>query len=103
MSFEYTERTKQLMAQLTAFMARHIWPNVKTYDEQCANLAEWPVPPIVEELKVKARAEGLWNLFMPPWHGAEHVDETFKFESPGLAEPGIRAPRGSDGPGRLGS
>ncbi len=84
MSFEYTERTKQLMAQLTAFMARHIWPNVKTYDEQCANLAEWPVPPIVEELKVKARAEGLWNLFMPPWHGAEHVDETFKFESPGL-------------------
>ena len=84
MNFEYTERTKQLMAQLTSFMDRHIWPNVKTYDEQCSNLAEWPVPPIVEELKVKARAEGLWNLFMPPWHGAEHVDETFKFESPGL-------------------
>ena len=79
MSFEYTERTKQLMAQLTAFMARHIWPNVKTYDEQCANLAEWPVPPIMEELKVKARAAGLWNLFMPPWHsGARRRDVPFR-------------------------
>jgi acyl-CoA dehydrogenase len=82
--FAYSDRTKDLAARLKTFMDRHVWPNVRTYDEQCAESAEWPVPQIVEELKVKARAEGLWNLFMPPWHGAEHVDETFKFECPGL-------------------
>jgi len=82
MNFDYTERTKQLMAQLQAFMDRYVYPNVRNYDEQTAE--GWPVPAIVEELKVKARAEGLWNLFMPPWHGAEHVDETFAFDSPGL-------------------
>jgi acyl-CoA dehydrogenase len=83
MNFEYSQRTQELMRQLLAFMDRHIYPNVARYEEETAH--GWSSPPFVDELKVKAREEGLWNLFMPPWHGAEHVDETFHFEGPGLS------------------
>jgi acyl-CoA dehydrogenase len=82
MNFDYSERTKELMGRLSAFMDSYVHPNLKLYEEQTAD--GWPVPQLMEDLKVKARAQGLWNLFMPPWHGAEHVDETFKFESPRL-------------------
>src|SRR5215468_2938629 len=84
MNFEHSERTQQLMKQVQGFMDAHVLPHLHTYEEQVA-AAQWPVPQIIEELKVKARAAGLWNLFMPPWHGAEHVDETFVFEGPGLS------------------
>jgi acyl-CoA dehydrogenase len=83
MNFEHSGRTRELMSKVQAFMDENVWPNLRTYEEQAA-ATQWPVPQILEELKGKARAEGLWNLFMPPWHGAEHVDETFKFEGPGL-------------------
>ncbi|HEX5648473.1 MAG TPA: acyl-CoA dehydrogenase family protein [Steroidobacteraceae bacterium] len=82
MNFDYSERTQQLMRHVQDFMDRHVYPNLGTYEEQTSE--GWPLPRIVEDLKVRARTEGLWNLFMPPWHGAEHVDETFKFECPGL-------------------
>jgi acyl-CoA dehydrogenase len=85
MNFEYSERTKQLMARVQSFMDRHVWPNLRTYEEQCAASVDWPLPAIVEELKIAARSEGLWNLFMPPWHGADHVDHSFEFESPKLS------------------
>lgn len=85
MDFDYSPRTKDLLARVRAFMQRHISPNLRTYEEQSATFPEWPRPAIIEELKSKARAEGLWNLFMPPWHGAEHVDATFVFDGPGLS------------------
>jgi acyl-CoA dehydrogenase len=82
-NFEYSERTKQLLVRLQAFMDKYVHPNARVYEEQTA--AGWSVPEIVEQLKVQAREDGLWNLFMPPWHGAEHVDDTFVFECPGLS------------------
>jgi alkylation response protein AidB-like acyl-CoA dehydrogenase len=44
----------------------------------------WKVLPVIKDLKAKARSEGLWNLFMPPSHGAAPVDDSFAFEGPGL-------------------
>ena len=84
MDFEYSTRTKELMARLQSFMDRNVYPNLALFEQQAEHAEGWPVPPLMEELKARARAEGLWNLFMPPWHGAEHVDETFHFEAPGL-------------------
>src|SRR6202040_1767007 len=82
MNFEYSERTRELMSRVQSFMDRHVWQNLRTYEEQCAATADWPLPAIIEELKVVARSEGLWNLFMPPWHGADHVDHSFAFDGP---------------------
>ena len=61
---EPTARSKELRERLLAFFDRHVLPNEALYHEQIAR-QRWQVPAIVEELKVKARAEGLWNLFLP--------------------------------------
>jgi acyl-CoA dehydrogenase len=56
----------QLHARLAAFMDEHVYPNEKTYHEQHAAFADrWTIPPIIEQLKAKARAAGLWNLWLP--------------------------------------
>jgi len=86
LNFDFSPRTLELLSRVRAFMQRHVWPNVRTYEEQERDTGKgWPVPAIIEELKVQARGAGLWNLFMPPWHGAEHVDESFVFDTPGLS------------------
>ncbi|MEO3388809.1 acyl-CoA dehydrogenase family protein [Mesorhizobium sp. CAU 1741] len=70
MDFEYDEKTTGLVARLAAFMDRYVYPNEKHYYEQVAG-DRWGNPPILDELKEKARAEGLWNLFLPDSeHGA---------------------------------
>jgi len=67
MNFEYTEKVEGLRARLMAFMDEHIYPNERVYEDQMAALpdrwAGWPK--ILDELKDKARAAGLWNLFLP--------------------------------------
>jgi alkylation response protein AidB-like acyl-CoA dehydrogenase len=69
MDFEYSDKTKELMARLQRFMDQYIYPNEKTCSEQMAKFrAEgnpWQVPQIIEDLKQKAKEEGLWNLFLP--------------------------------------
>ena len=63
-------RVAELRENLLAFMDTHIYPNEATFEEQVAELGFAQIP-IVEELKAKARAEGLWNLFLPDnEHGA---------------------------------
>ena len=61
---EPSDRSRELRDRLIAFFDRHIYPNELRYHEQ-AEQARWQVPAILEELKSKARAEGLWNLFLP--------------------------------------
>jgi acyl-CoA dehydrogenase len=64
MNFDYSEKVKGLMQRLTAFMDEHIYPNEKRfYDEVEKN--RWVPGRVIEELKPKARAAGLWNLFLP--------------------------------------
>lgn len=65
MDFEGSARTQALRERLTAFMEEHIYPNEATFHRQRAEGDRWQPTPIVEELKVKARAIGLWNLFLP--------------------------------------
>ena len=70
MDFEHSARTRDLLERLGAFMDAHVYPNERLYHEQGA-AARWGHPPILEELKAKARAAGLWNLFLPDSeHGA---------------------------------
>jgi acyl-CoA dehydrogenase len=69
MDFDYNQRTKDYLARLTAFMDEHVYPNEHLYHQQIDEAASrWLVPPIMEQLKEKARAAGLWNLFMPNTH-----------------------------------
>jgi acyl-CoA dehydrogenase len=66
LEFEYDDKTKRMLAKLNAFMDEHIYPNEAAYYRQHGELADrWHIPPMMEELKAKARAAGLWNLFLP--------------------------------------
>jgi acyl-CoA dehydrogenase len=64
MNFEPSEKTKELRRRLQKFMDTHVYPNEPRFDEEVAR-NHWQPTRIVEELKPKARAEGLWNLFLP--------------------------------------
>lgn len=64
MDFEHSQRVQDLQQRLTAFMEEHVYPNEHVFNEQ-VQAERWKSPPVLEELKEKARAEGLWNLFMP--------------------------------------
>jgi acyl-CoA dehydrogenase len=64
MNFEVSEKTKELQNRLQAFMDSHVYPNEEKFQAEIA-LARWKPTRIVEELKAKARHEGLWNLFLP--------------------------------------
>jgi acyl-CoA dehydrogenase len=64
MNFEFSEKTKELQRRLLAFMDEHIYPNEQRFcDELERN--RWQPTRTIEELKPKARAAGLWNLFLP--------------------------------------
>ncbi|MEO0963386.1 MAG: acyl-CoA dehydrogenase family protein, partial [Pseudomonadota bacterium] len=69
MNFEHTDKVKELIARLEAFMDEHIYPNEDTYNAQMQAFRDegnpWQVPQILEDLKPKAREAGLWNLFLP--------------------------------------
>jgi acyl-CoA dehydrogenase len=69
MNFDYSDKVKGLQARLLAFMDAHIYPNEQRFFEEiAANRSKgnaWVPTELVEELKPKARAAGLWNLFIP--------------------------------------
>ena len=67
MDFEYSDKVKHFQRELEAFMDAHIYPNERRYEEQLGEgEARWTtIPPIMDELKVKAKEAGLWNLFLP--------------------------------------
>lgn len=67
MNFSYSEKTIELQQKLTVFMEEFVYPNEKIFDEQLNSQENrWAQnPPIMEELKAKAREKGLWNLFLP--------------------------------------
>ena len=71
MIFEFSQKVQDLQKRLTAFMDEHIYPNEEKHNEQCRGPNKWQPVPVIEELKPKARADRLWNLFLPSSeHGA---------------------------------
>ena len=64
MNFEPSAKTMELQQRLQSFMDAHVYPNEKRFEEEVAR-ERWKPARIVEELKAKARGEGLWNLFLP--------------------------------------
>ena len=85
MRFEHSDTAQHWISRVQRFMDEHIVPAIPIYEAQDAEGDRWKVIPIVEELKAKAKAEGLWNLFMPPAGGHAQMDEEFQFEAPGLS------------------
>lgn len=66
MNFDFSDKVKKLQQEVTEFMEEYVYPNEKTYYEQVDTAEDrWTIPPIIEELKEKAKARGLWNLFLP--------------------------------------
>ena len=63
--FEYSAKTQGLQARLSAFMTAHVYPNEQRFGEEVDHGDRWQPIPLIEELKARARAEGLWNLFLP--------------------------------------
>jgi alkylation response protein AidB-like acyl-CoA dehydrogenase len=72
MDFEHSPRTQEFLARLSAFQEHEIDPREENHlRELQARANPWVVSPLIEELKAKAKAEGLWNLFLPDeQHGA---------------------------------
>jgi acyl-CoA dehydrogenase len=69
MDFAFDQTTIELQDRLTAFMEEFVYPAEETFFRQRAEMPDrWGTPPVVEELKAAARAQGLWNLFLPRKH-----------------------------------
>jgi acyl-CoA dehydrogenase len=64
MTFEFSEKTKELQKRLQRFMDDHVYPNEQRFHEEVER-DRWKPTKIIEEVKPKARAAGLWNLFLP--------------------------------------
>ncbi len=65
MDFEYTDKVKALQERVSAFMDEHIYPNEEEITRQNNEGDRWQHAPLIDELKAKARAADLWNLFLP--------------------------------------
>jgi acyl-CoA dehydrogenase len=83
MNFDYSPKTKALIARVAAFMDEHIYPNEPRYFRELDAGGTQDTPALIEELKPKARAAGLWNLFLPE---SEHGPGLTNLEYAPLAE-----------------
>ena len=71
MDFEFSQKSKDYLRRLGAFMDEQVYPNEQRYREERDEGDRWEEPPLIGELQQKARSVGLWNLFLPDsTHGA---------------------------------
>ena len=80
MDFTLSDRETYFRDRVKDFIDREIRPRNHIYHEQESTGERWKVIPVIEEMKVKTKAAGLWNFFMPPHSGQTHVDDSFEFE-----------------------
>ena len=69
MEFNYSQKVKNLQARLKGFMEEHIYPSEAQIQQDIDQGGPFSYSMKIEDLKQKARAEGLWNLFLPKSHG----------------------------------
>ncbi|MFN8752605.1 MAG: acyl-CoA dehydrogenase family protein, partial [Betaproteobacteria bacterium] len=92
MDFDYTPKVKELQKRVRDFLEEHIVPAEQQMLAQIAEGDRWSPPPLMDELKQKARAAGLWNLWQPRTHGGTLTN----LEYAPLAEIMGRSPFGSE-------
>ena len=80
MDFTLSDRETYFRDRVRDFIDTQIRPRQAEFDAQQREGDRWKVIPVLEEMKAKAKAAGLWNFFMPPHSGQTHVDDTFEFE-----------------------
>jgi len=93
MHFDYSDKVKVLQKRVGDFMAEHVYPNEATFLRQIGEGERWQPTRIVEELKEKAKAAKLWNLFLPE---SELGAGLTNLEYAPLAEIMGRSPMGSE-------
>ena len=74
MDFDYSAKSLELQNRLSAFMDEHIYPNEQRFQDEVADGDRWKPPHIIDELKSKAKAAELWNLFLPAESGLSNVE-----------------------------
>jgi acyl-CoA dehydrogenase len=65
MDFDHSTKVQALQKKLAQFMEEHVYPNQKRYKDEVNAGNRWEAPAVIDELKKKARAQELWNLFLP--------------------------------------
>ncbi len=85
LDFRFSARETEYRDRVAAFIAEHVAPADHAYHREVASGDRWAPVAMLEPLKEKARAAGLWNLFMPPHSGAPVVDESFAFDGTQLS------------------
>jgi alkylation response protein AidB-like acyl-CoA dehydrogenase len=85
MDFDPTERQVYWRDRVRDFIENRVRPRQDDYKAEQLSGERWKVLQVIEEEKARAKAAGIWNLFMPPRNsGHHHVDDSFEFEGPGL-------------------
>ncbi|MEJ7861365.1 MAG: acyl-CoA dehydrogenase family protein [Pyrinomonadaceae bacterium] len=74
MNFNYSTKSLELQNKLQAFMDAHIYPNEKRFEDEINVGDRWKPSELIEELKLKAREEDLWNLFLPEISGLTNLE-----------------------------
>ncbi len=74
MNFDYSAKTFELQKQLAAFMDEHIYPNERAFTDEINSGDRWQPLELIEDLKQKAKAAGLWNLFLPDVSGLTNLE-----------------------------
>jgi acyl-CoA dehydrogenase len=74
MNFDYSTKTRELQKRIRAFMEKEVYPNEKAYTEEINSGDRWQPLRLIEDLKAKAKAEDLWNLFLPEVSGLTSLE-----------------------------
>ncbi len=84
MDFNLTERQTYWRDRVKAHIDQYVRPRMKDYYAEQATGDRWKVLNVVEEEKARAKAAGIWNLFMPPQGANPHLDSSVEFDGPKL-------------------